>query len=81
MRRSKAPASVRSYVVTDLAGNVIRPGDRIIGARGDATFESVVYGPEYTGTARIRVNGYEYRPEVWGLTVVVAGKDGVRCQL
>lgn len=59
-----------SYIVTDTAGQVINPGDHVIGGRGKvATFEDVVYGKEYTGTARIRVSGFEYCPAVWGLTV------------
>lgn len=68
------------YIVTDLAGNRITPGDQVVGGRGrTAVFDEVVYGPEYTGTARIRVNGREYPPAVWGLTVEVA-KEGVGCQ-
>lgn len=73
-----------SYVVTDLTGREVRPGDEIMGAAGGvrARFDAVVYGPEFDGTARVRVSGREYSPEVWGLIVLVAQKDGgVACQL
>lgn len=69
-----------SYIVTDLTGQVVNPGDPVIGGRaGVATFERVEYGKEHTGTARIRVSGVEYDPAVWGL--IVEARDGVGCQL
>jgi hypothetical protein len=68
------------YVVREVAtGKEITPGDPVIGGRAKvATFDEVVYGPEYTGTARVRVNGFEYCPNVWGLTVE---RVGVGCPL
>lgn len=60
-----------NYIVTDRDGKIVKPGDTVIDYRGKAdTFERVERGPqEHHGTPKVRVGGWVYYCNVFGLTV------------
>ena len=59
------------YLVLNDAGDEIKPGDKIVDFRGqEAVFMEVTRGPEYDGTAKVRVEW----PSVEGLYVAGVGE-------
>lgn len=61
------------YIARDAQSRtVIKPDDFVFTANGKiGVFGGVTRGPEYNGTAKVLVDGYESYARVWGLIVEV----------